>query len=183
MAGRRSTTRRTPLRMTVNGSARHAQLLTNHGRQMDLRRFSTICLISTLVCGCGIQENASPLADVAGKVTWNGKPVAGCSVTLVPLSETSGWGAQATTNDAGEYQLLEGKTGRPGVRAGTYRVVLSRRLMPDGTSVPANDRTPPIESPARESLPPEYSDRQKSKLQITIPSQGGQFDFSLPNQS
>ena len=100
---------------------------------------------------------------------------------LAPVGETPGWGANARTGDGGEYKLVEGKTGRSGVLPGTYRVVISRRTMPDGSPVPANDRTPPIESPARESLPPEYSDKQKSKLRITIPAEGGTFDFSLPN--
>ena len=110
-----------------------------------------------------------------------GKPLAGSSVNLAPLGATSGWGAQARTSENGEYKLIEGKTGRPGVLPGTYRIVISHRIMPDGSEVPANDRTPPMESPAREALPPEYSDYQKSKLRITIPAEGGTFDFSLPN--
>lgn len=149
---------------------------------MRLCRFSSICLLSTLCGGCGAGESGPPLADVSGTITWNGKPLSGGLVILAPVGETRGWGANARTSESGEYKLSEGKTGRLGVRAGTYRVIVSRRVMPDGSPVPANDRTPAIQSPAKESLPPEYSDQQKSKLQVTIPTEGGVFNFSLPTK-
>ena len=137
----------------------------------------------TVIIGCGESDSGPPLAPVTGKIIWKGEPLPGCAVKFVPADGTVGWGGHAMTNDAGEYKLLEAKTARLGVQPGSYRVVLSRRLMPDGSRVPAGDRTAPIESPAIESLPPAYSDLQNSILMVTIPAEGGVFDFSLPNKS
>ena len=167
--------------MNETASGHHLQLLKEEHRKMRLWQFLSVCFLLMLGTGCGEEVTGPPLANVTGKITWKGKPLSGGVVILAPVGETSGWGANARTSESGEYKLSEGKTGRPGVLPGTYRIVISHRIMPDGSEVPANDRTPPMESPARESLPPEYSDKQKSKLRITIPAEGGTFDFSLPN--
>lgn len=64
--------------------------------------------------------------------------------------------------------------------AGSYRVAVSYRLMPDGSPVPEGegDTTPPIESPASESLPLKYSDYDKSELKATV-SPGEPIELKL----
>ncbi len=50
-------------------------------------------------------------------------------------------------------------------------------LMPDGT--PGPEGVSPIESPAREVLPPHYSDEFASQLIKIVPAEGGVFDLAL----
>lgn len=118
---------------------------------------------------------------VSGTVTLDGKPLANAMITFAPAGKTRGAGASGRTDKDGRYQLtyLRGKMGTP---AGQYRVAISKRVMPDGKDVPENDKTPPIESPARETLPPIYSSEQDSTLSATVPEAGGKLDFALKSK-
>ena len=78
-----------------------------------------------------------------------------------------------------EPQLLGSRDGSNGVPPGNYRVVISKRLMPNGTDVPADDTTPPMASPAKESLPPTFSSVTSTTLSATVPATGGPVDFQL----
>ena len=140
------------------------------------RSLSAAFLIVALA-GCGGKGDPSHVS-VSGTVTLNGAPLAGAQVTFMPTGDTQGIGSGARTGPDGRYQLID-RRGKPGTATGTYKVTISKRLMPDGSEVPANDKTPPIESPARESLPPNYSDAARTQLQAVVPAQGGSIDFSL----
>jgi len=130
------------------------------------------------LAGCG--SNTNPAAvPVSGTVTVNNLPLAGATVTFIPTDGTPGFGGTGRTNAEGKYTLTGSRDDTPGVCPGKYKVVISKRLMPDGTEVPADDRTPPFESPARESLPAAYSNMQAPTLTATVPAQGGTSDFPL----
>ncbi|WP_145309242.1 hypothetical protein [Gimesia fumaroli] len=102
-----------------------------------------------------------------GTVLLNEEPLVNADLYFVPLEGTPGVGGQARTKEAGEFQVIY-RRGGEGLPAGTYRVAVSYRLMPDGTPVPEGDTTPPIESPARETLPRKYADPDQSELRATV---------------
>jgi hypothetical protein len=118
---------------------------------------------------------------VSGTVTLDGAPLAGARVTFVPSGATQGSGAEARTGTDGRYELRD-RRGKPGTEPGAYKVTISKQLMPDGSEVSADDKTPPIRSPARESLPPYYSDTARTRLQAVVPEQGGTIDFPLKRE-
>jgi len=140
------------------------------------RSLSVAFLILTLT-GCGGKGDPSHVS-MSGTVTLNGEPLADAQVTFIPTGDTQGIGAGAWTGPDGRYQLID-RRGQPGTQPGTYKVTISKRLMPDGSEIPADDKKPPIESPARESLPPNYSDSARTELQAVVPEQGGTVDFPL----
>ncbi len=142
---------------------------------MAARSRSAAFLLLTLA-GCGGKDDSH--VRVSGSVTLNGQPLSGAQVAFIPTGSTPGIGAQARTGPDGSYQLTD-RRGKPGTEPGTYKVTIGKRLMPDGSEVPPDDPTPPIRSPARESLPPNYSDDSRTELQAVVPEQGGTIDFPL----
>jgi hypothetical protein len=143
---------------------------------MAARSLSAAFLVLALA-GCGGKGDPSHVG-VSGTVTLNGEPLAGAQVTFIPTGDTPGVGAGAQTGSDGRYQLID-RRGKTGTEPGTYKVTISKRIMPDGSEVPADDKRPPIESPARESLPPKYCDSTRTELQAVVSAQGGTVDFSL----
>jgi hypothetical protein len=130
------------------------------------------------VLGCGLlfllgcqKATKSALVPVSGTVRLDGKPLARATVTFIPDGATKGFGSEAVTNEAGEFRLKSRRTG-DGAVAGTYKVTISKRLMPDGSEPVFDDKTTAITSPAKETLPPTYSTREKTTLTATVPEGG-----------
>jgi hypothetical protein len=146
----------------------------------NIMRFLAVVFVVLSLAGCGGKVDPSHVS-VSGKVTLNGEALAGAQITFIPLGKTQGIGAQARTGADGRYQLTD-RRGQPGAAPGNYKVTISKRVMPNGSDVPADDPTPPIESPAREKLPTIYSNTARTTLKADIPPQGGDIDFPLKAQ-
>lgn len=130
-------------------------------------------LLALLGCGGSNQPNLKP---VTGKVIWKGKALAGAGVQFIPNGSTGGGGGSGKTDANGQYTITYVR-GQPGLLPGSYKVVVSKRVMPDGSEPPAD--VPPIESPAREVLPARYSDPHQTQLTRTVPESGGAIDITL----
>ena len=139
-----------------------------------------IAVLGAGLAGCGGAPDIErpELIPTAGVVKQGEAPLADAEVRLIPIEKTPGQGATGRTDAEGKFQLVAW-TGEAGAPAGKYRITVSRRLMPDGTPVPANDPTPPIESPAVESLPPKYSSPEASELTATIIPDGPPIEILL----
>jgi hypothetical protein len=122
-------------------------------------------LLLTLVLGCG--GGAAPV-PVSGKVTLNGDPADHCTVTFYPMGDTQGTGGGGVTDSTGKYEARS--KGGNGLPPGEYKVTISRRLNPDGSK--ADPNVPPIESPARETLPALYTAKDQTKLSLNVPAGG-----------
>jgi hypothetical protein len=140
-----------------------------------LARFAWVLV--ALFAGCSKTDPS--LVTVSGRVTFNDQPLANAMVTFIPKDGTSGFGGVGKTDAAGKYKLRGSRDDAAGIPPGEYRVVISKRLMPDGSEVPADDKTPPMNSPAKESLPAAYSSMAASTLSATVRAGGGPIDFGL----
>lgn len=127
----------------------------------------TALFFLSLTIGCGSKNVGPELTPVTGTVILNEKPLANADLLFIPIESTPGVGGQARTEDKGEFNVVYSRGGM-GLPQGKYRVAVSYRLMPDGSPVPKDDTTPPIESPARETLPRKYSDYDSSQLEVVI---------------
>jgi hypothetical protein len=116
---------------------------------------------------------------VIGTITLNDQPLANATITFIPKDGTPGFGGVGKTDAAGKYKLLGSRDDAVGIPPGEYRVVVSKRRMPDGSEVPADDHTPPMNSPARESLPAAYSSMAATTLSATVRPGVGPIDFPL----
>ena len=130
-----------------------------------------------LTLGCG--PGGPKLTPVSGTVTLNGSPLAGATVTFLPRDGTPGFGGVGKTDASGVYSLRGSRDDARGIPPGEYRVVLSKRLMPDGSEVPAGDKTPPMLSPAVESLPADYSSMTGTRQSASVGPDGGSYDFAV----
>lgn len=128
----------------------------------------------------GCTKSADPtLAPVSGTITLGDQPLTNATVTFVPKDGTPGFGGVGKTDGAGRYTLRGSRDDALGIPPGAYRVVISKRLMPDGSDVPVSDNTPPMASPAKESLPEIYSGMTLTTLTATVPVGGASVDFAL----
>ena len=129
------------------------------------------------VLGCSGSSGDDGLLPVGGTIKLDGVPTANVSVVFIPQGDTKGHGGSGTTDESGQYQIMTPQ-GKKGLLPGDYKVAVSRRLNPDGS--PPNPNEKPIESKARETLPPKYSDKEKTELSAKLTSDYSQtFDFDL----
>jgi hypothetical protein len=142
---------------------------------MPTRRFAPFALL--LLAGCNSTDPS--LVPVSGTVTLDGRPLANATVTFIPKDGTPGFGGVGKTDAAGKYKLKGSRDDANGIPPGEYRVVISKRLMPDGSEVPAEDHTPPMNSPARESVPPAFSSMAATTLGAGVKPGGPPADFDL----
>jgi hypothetical protein len=131
-----------------------------------------------LVWGCGKPVDPS-LVPVTGTATVDGQPLTNATVTFIPKDGTPGFGGSGKTDSSGTFRLTGSRDNAPGIPPGEYRVAISKRLMPDGSEVPANDNTPPMNSPAKECLPVGYSNPATTQLTATVKPGAGPIDFPL----
>lgn len=145
-------------------------------------RLSVVWAALLWAIGCGDAPSDAPkLVPVSGTVTLDGKALSRARVVFIPTGDTKGFGSEGVTDEEGKY-TLKGNRGGAGAVPGTYKVVISKRIMPDGSEVPADDKTPPIDSPAKEKLLPQYSTPTTSTLTAKVPEAGGTSDFSLKSK-
>lgn len=138
-------------------------------------------LLFPMACGAGCggpDPNLPRLVPASGRVTLAGKPLAGALVTFVPTGSTRGSSAEARTDQQGRYELVS-QQGR-GAAVGSYRVTICKWVMPDGSDYAPEAGVGPDDSPARQVLPPRYSDLQRTTLTAAIPEGGSRtLDFAL----
>src|SRR6266576_391459 len=94
-----------------------------------LRRLVTL-LIAAFTLGCG-PSNPLGTSPVSGKVTYNGKPIEGATVSFIP--DGDGRPATAITGPDGSYSLTT--LNWPGAVPGQYTVILRKT-----DHVPASDQ-------------------------------------------
>ena len=94
------------------------------------------------------------LAQLKGKVTLNGKPLAGATVAFLKGTVVV---ATGKTDENGSFRLATG--GVPGVSPGVYTVVISRK-----TTTATGTKT--------ERIPAKYSDPKTSGLSFTVSGDG-----------
>lgn len=144
------------------------------------RRTVLAAMVLALLVGCSKTDPS--LVAVTGTITLNDQPLTNATVTFIPKDGTPGFGGVGKTDATGRYKLAGSRDNEPGIPPGAYRVVVSKRLMPDGSEVPADDNTPPMMSPAKESLPDAYSSMAASSLSATVAAGGGPMDFALKHK-
>lgn len=154
-----------------------------HLKEEHVFRQSLRLLIGLGLCagllGCGAGGGLTP---AKGKVTYKGQPVAGATVTFVPVSGTPGVGV---TNDKGEFEIRS--QGRPGTSVGKHKVGVSKY---DASGVNANAKPEDLmkmagpggkmEQPKSE-LPVKYAAPQLSGLEAEVTSDKSKnvFTFDL----
>lgn len=140
--------------------------------------------VASLVFASGCGGGAGPkLAPVRGTVTAGDAPFEGGLVRFVPKPGSNLNSREAITDSQGQYKI-EFFRGKPGLEPGEYKVMFSLYQMPDGSPAPdqSDEQDPkhPNELGAVQFVAPEFEMGKASVCDVTVPSEGGQFDFELP---
>jgi len=139
------------------------------------RRGYWFILFIAAISGCGSGNTYS----VRGRVLLDDAPVAGATVTFMPVNG-KGRPADGFTNAEGVFRLKTLKEG-DGALKGDYIVVVSRTdAVPeppqaepgDTKSVNAHYKALKAKRPKSPPLPPIYADGAKSPLRVTVPADG-----------
>src|SRR5687768_9890418 len=98
--------------------------------------------LAMIAAGCG----KASVAPVSGRVTLDGKPLAGVHLSFQPIAppgkQEPGVGSYALTDVEGKYTLLLVDNDQPGAVVGKHRVeIIARSEVPANIDVPT--RPPP----------------------------------------
>jgi hypothetical protein len=150
------------------------------GLDMRLANLGTLLLCVAMGCS-GRDPNLPEPVPVSGTITIDGQPATNTTISFIPTGATPGTGSGGATDGSGKYSLRTAHNGE-GAPAGEYKVVISKLRNKDGSDFPLDSPVAPIDSDAAESLPPEYSDAEKTTLTATVPAGGGTIDFPLKSK-
>jgi glycine/D-amino acid oxidase-like deaminating enzyme len=159
------------VRMTNDGvRGRHSGFATRPLLAIWLSAFAVF-----LAAGC----SSSKIAPVSGRVTLNGKPLAGVHIGFQPIGKPGelnpGGGSYAITDADGQFRLLLVDGEQPGAVIGKHRVEITGR-----SEVPANI-DPPKRPPPKVFVPAKYS--HNSELTFDVPPGGtSAANFELKSQ-
>ena len=139
-----------------------------------------VTLIFASIVGCG-GPSQFPLAEVSGRVTFDGQPVANVMVTFMPISDgknpNSGPYSLGLTDANGVYHL-QTRYGEDGAVVGTHRIVLETAGSdPELAAVEGNpessggsERLNDQASPTSLSVPKKWG--PESIMEMTVPEGG-----------
>ncbi len=149
-----------------------------HHRFARCRAVWLLALVAMAGCG-GSDPNLPPRVPVEGTVTMAGQPLSHALVTFYPVGQTRGRGGSGHTDEDGHYEAESAGHLGKGLPAGEYRVFVSKLVMPDGSPYVAEEGVSPMDSDARELVPPRYTDMDRSPLRATVPPDGGIVNLDL----
>ncbi|QDT55141.1 hypothetical protein Pan44_31830 [Caulifigura coniformis] len=126
-------------------------------------------LLSFTGCGPGQAYEGASRFPLSGKVTFDGKPVDGGSISFIPTTESNR--VSGAPISQGTYTVPEEK----GANAGEYRVEI-RWPQPTGKKYKDPD-TLEMLSEFKESVPKKYN--EQSELKAEVSDANRTFDFDL----
>jgi hypothetical protein len=140
---------------------------------MQARSLLGLAIVLALGCGC-----SKRLAPVSGKVTLNGKALAGATVTFLPVAEEgaieAGNSSLGKTDTEGRF-TLQTTRGENGARVGKHRVSISL-LAPQ---VGEDDSRPPRGGwPLGNKVPARYNADTTLTIDV-LPAGTDKADFPL----
>jgi len=137
-------------------------------------------LISIVIGAQSIGCSSSKIAPVSGRVTLDGKPLAGVHVGFQPIAKAGnlnpGGGSYAVTDSSGQFTLLLVEGEQPGAIVGQHRVEITAKSEAPPANIDFAKRPPP-----KVFVPAKYS--QGSELRFEVPSGGTTAaNFELKSQ-
>jgi len=131
--------------------------------------FFLVASIAVIGFGSGCGSRGGPaLGTVTGKVTLDGEPVPGLSITFIP--EDRGSPSYGGTDENGEYRLFFNQK-RAGAELGSHKVIISNRAPETDDSGWLIDDTPIVK------IPKKY--QQPGELTADVSSGRNNIDFDL----
>jgi len=118
-------------------------------------------------------------------VTFKKAPLANAAITFFPTGNDAVRAAYGLTDESGKYSLMTPISGLSqdqcqGVVPGTYRVIVSKLIMADGTEIPKTLTTADaLQQGAKESIPSKFSNEAGSVLKTEIQKETPRTDLNF----
>jgi hypothetical protein len=147
------------------------------------------CLVAFVLglngCGGGSAEPEFDVVPASATVSLDGKPLADANVTFVfQGAAPKGFGSSGGRSDAnGKVEIKTGA--KSGTIVGTFKVLVSKLTMPDGSPLKDVGEGMDIEQlraqgQVKESVPMRYTTVDESDLTANVTKDGkNEFDFKL----
>jgi hypothetical protein len=136
-----------------------------------------------LLVGCDRPPAGPQLVPAEGTVTLDGKSLSGATLIFQPQDNTAGQGGTARTDAGGKFSLTSFDLKAKGTAAGSYRVVISKKVNPDGSDFAPSADQDPMLAAYKEILPPQYSDDAQTTLTAEVPPEGTKnIEFHLSSK-
>jgi hypothetical protein len=149
-------------------------------RNSSIARWAGVAAVFVATVGCG--DGRVTVYRVRGKVTFEGKPMAGGgSISFVPLTNQAGKTAGGEIAADGSYELTTYSAG-DGSMAGEFRVVISQvtEREPDMTKDGERPGKSITTVGKADQIPAIYSDPQKSPLTAKVEAKDpNEINFDL----
>lgn len=148
------------------------------------RRRTTLgaALAVAILAGC---NRAPVLVPVTGLVKIDGKPARAVMVYFWPGDDAPEnfptRHAIGISDAQGRFKLQCSAGGVDGIEAGTYRVTFSKPVARSGKEM-TSPNVKPDELGAVESLPPKYTDKDKTDQTATVSKESTDFVFELSSK-
>jgi hypothetical protein len=145
-------------------------------------------LSATLLClllgGCSSGPPGPKLVPASGTVTLDDKPLGNADVMFIAEDQTRGQGGVARTDESGKFELLTVDRKHKGAAAGSYKVIVSKLVTPDGRDFTPDPNAGPMDTGGfKELLPEVYTDQLKTTLTADIPDSGtSTLEFKLKSK-
>ena len=138
-----------------------------------------VVLLLLHTSGCG---SKGPLrVPVTGTVTLDGSELNAAVLEFIPTGRVAGSGGTGRTGRDGRYEITTWQ-GKEGLPPGEYRVMIEKRVMPDGSDFPFDGDQWPDAQGLRQVLPKKYASRKDTVLKTTVTEEEAQYDFALNSQ-
>jgi hypothetical protein len=137
-------------------------------------RFMALMLLALTMLGCGSGPayQGSKRFALSGKVTLDGTPIDGGTISFISATKGNPAGGPIS---AGTYSISE----EQGANEGSHRVQISW-LKPTGAKVKDNDDTGEMIDVVKEVVPEKYN--TKSELKAEVSAERMTFDFDLSSK-
>ena len=151
---------------------------------------TTLCLmLIMIVAGC---DSGPSVNEVTGKVSLDGKPIGGATVTFQPVEGGTGMPAAGTTDESGQYTLTDMRDTNvgKGAAAGEYRVGILW-YKPSGKDTSKSTGSEASDSKATHvtvtgpetQLPTHYLNASTSGLTASVKAGKNEFNFELDSKA
>lgn len=141
-------------------------------------------LVALFLTSCSQSQSGPPLVPAEGMVTLDGKPLADANIMFIPSGDTMGQAGLGKSDASGRFAIARMDDRRPGAAVGSYRVLISKKVNPDGTVFQPRPDQDPMTANYKEALPTLYRDETQSPLTAEVPANGTKsLEFKLNSKA
>jgi hypothetical protein len=153
------------------------------GNNLPLVILLAVAIVSAGCDGGSATDDGPARTGVSGKVTYNGSPAGGATVTFHPVADTGGKAASGLADEDGQFQMGTLAAG-DGVIPGDYDVTVTK-IEAAGSGNQASEDDPNYDPDAGQdaepsnSLPAKYADPSTSELKVNVKSEQAISDLKF----